>query len=91
MKIKAGMAEKDDIKFAVAQMDASIIEVPGRARDMVQHLQNIFPDMNVVLMTRDKRDSPIFYGRPDVVNGLGDAVLENVEWKEYEVAADSSE
>jgi hypothetical protein len=34
-------------------------------------------------MTRDKRGTPIFYGRPDIVNGLGDAVLQDVEWREY--------
>jgi hypothetical protein len=42
-------------------------------------------------MARDKRGSPIFYGRPDIVNGLGDAVLYNVEWKDYEVDTDSQQ
>jgi hypothetical protein len=91
VKITAGMAEKDGIKFAVAQMDSSIVDVPGRARDMVQSLQTVFPNVNIVLMTRDKRNSPVFYGRPDVVNGLGDAALTDVLWKEYEVDTTSQE
>ena len=85
MKFKGGFAEKDGVKFAVAQMDSSIVDVPGRAMDMIPRLKTLFPDMNIVLMTRNKKGSPIFYGRPDIVNGLGDAVLSDVEWKEYEV------
>ncbi len=83
MKVTVGIAEKGGVTFAVARMDTSIIDVPGRARDMIAHLKKIFPDKPAVLMTRDKRGSPIFYGRPDIVNGLGDAVLQNVEWREY--------
>jgi len=85
VKFKGGFAEKDGVKFAVAQMDSSIVDVPGRAMDMIPRLKTLFPDMNIVLMTRNKKGSPIFYGRPDIVNGLGDAVLSDVEWKEYEV------
>lgn len=85
MKFKGGFAEKDGVKFAVAQMDSSIVDVPGRAMDMIPRLKTLFPDMNIVLMTRNKKGSPIFYGRPDIVNGLGDAVLSDVEWKEYEL------
>ena len=85
MKFKGGFAEKDGVKFAVAQMDSSIVDVPGRAMDMIPRLKTLFPDMNIVLMTRNKKGSPIFYGRPDIVNGLGDTALSDVEWKEYEV------
>jgi len=85
VKITAGLSEKEGIKFAIAQMDAGMVEVPGRARDMVLRLQKIFPDMNIVLMARNKKGSPIFYGRPDVVDGLGYAVLGDVGWQEYDV------
>jgi len=85
VKFKGGFAEKDGVKFAVAQMDSSIVDVPGRAMDVIPRLKTLFPDMNIVLMTRNKKGSPIFYGRPDIVNGLGDAALSDVEWKEYEL------
>jgi hypothetical protein len=83
MKITACIAEKEGVTFAVAQMDISMVDMPGRARDMIASLKEIFPDKPAVLMTRDKRGTPIFYGRPDIVNGLGDAVLQDVEWREY--------
>jgi len=85
VKFKGGFAEKDGVKFAVAQMDSSIVDVPGKAMDMIPRLKTLFPDMNIVLMTRNKKGSPIFYGRPDIVNGLGDTALSDVEWKEYEL------
>ena len=85
MKFKGGFGEKDGVKFAVAQMDSSIVDVPGRAMDMIPRLKTLFPDINIVLMTRNKKGSPIFYGRPDIVNGLGDTALSDVEWKEYEL------
>ena len=85
MKFKGGIAEKEGITFAVAQFGNDILDVPGRARDLIPRLQTIFPDMNIVLMTRGKHGAPIFYGRPDVVNGLGDTVLRDVEWKEYKL------
>ena len=86
MKFKGGIAEKEGVKFAVAQVGNDILDVPGRARDLIPRLQMLFPNMNIVLMTRGKHNAPIFYGRPDVVNGLGDAALRDVEWKEYELA-----
>ena len=64
-----------------------MVDVPGRARDRLVQLQQIFPNMNIILMARNKKGVPTFYGRPDVVNGLGDAALSGVEWKEYDVEA----
>jgi len=83
VKFKGGIAEKEGITFAVVQVGRDVLDVPGRARDLIPQLQEIFPDMNVVLMTRGKHNAPIFYGRPDIVNGLGDVALRHVEWKQY--------
>ena len=85
MKFKGGIAEKEGIKFAIVQVDKDTMHVPGRAMDTVESLKSIYPNMNIVLMTRDKKGSPIFFGRPDIVNGLSDAVLEDVEWKEVTI------
>ena len=85
MKFKGGIAEKDGIKFAVVQVDKDTMHVPGKAMDTIEALKDIFPNMNIVLMTRDKKGAPIFYGRPDIVNGLGDAALRDVEWKDHTI------
>jgi hypothetical protein len=79
------MAEKEGKKFAVVQVDKDTMHVPGRAIDTIESLKEIFPKMVIVLMTRDKKGSPIFYGRPDIVNGLGDDALKDVEWKDVTV------
>jgi hypothetical protein len=79
------MAEKDGTKFAIVQVDKDTMHVPGRAIDTIEALKSTFPNMNIVLMTRDKKGSPIFYGRPDIVNGLGDASLAEVEWRDVTV------
>lgn len=85
MKFKGGIAEKDGVRFAVIQVDKDTMHIPGRAMDTVEQLKSIFPNMNIVLMTRDKKGSPIFFGRPDIVNGLGDASFKEVEWQDYTV------
>jgi len=85
VKFKGGITEKEGTKFAIVQVDKDSMHVPGRATDTVESLKSIFPNMNIVLMTRDKKGSPIFYGRPDIVNGLGDAALQDVEWKDVTI------
>ena len=85
MKLQCAVTEKEGIKFAVAQVDGDTMHVPGRAIDTIEALKTIFPKMNIVLMTRNKQGAPIFYGRPDIVNGLGDAVLEGAQWEEYSI------
>lgn len=83
MKFKTTVIEKDGITVAVALVNRDVFEVDGRARDVQPKLQAMFPDMPVVMMTRNKKDVPVFFGRPDLVNGMGDAVLEDAEWTEY--------
>jgi hypothetical protein len=83
VKFKGAVTEKNGVKFAIAQVDKDTMHVPGRARDTIEALKGLFPEMNVVIMTRDKKGSPIFYGRPDIVNGLGDDALKDAEWKDY--------
>jgi len=85
VNFKGGIAEKEGVTFAVVQVGRDVLDVPGRARDLMPQLQTIFPNMNIVLMTRGKHNAPIFYGRPDIVNGLGDVALRHVEWKEYTI------
>jgi hypothetical protein len=91
MKIKAGFSEKNGTRFAIAQLDISMVDVPGRAIDAITRLKKTFPDTNIILMARDKKGSPIFYGRPDIVNGLGDAALADVEWSDYDLDLPASE
>ena len=85
MKLQCAVTEKEGTKFAIAQVDKDTMHVPGRAVDTVEALKNIFPNMNIVLMTRNKQGAPIFYGRPDIVNGLGDSALEGAQWEEHTI------
>jgi hypothetical protein len=85
VKLKGGITEKNGTRFAIVQVDSDTMHVPGRAIDTVEKLKAVFPKTNIVLMTRDKHQSPIFFGRPDIVNGLGDAALKDVQWQEYTI------
>ena len=84
MKLKyvAGKMEKAGITFIVVQVNSDVFDAPGRAMHTMNALKPEYPDMAIVLMSRNKKGVPVFYGRPDLVNGLGDEALKDVEWTE---------
>lgn len=78
----AGRMEKKGVTFTVVQVNSEVFDVPGRAMDTMNALRPEYPDMAIVLMSRNKKGVPVFFGRPDLVNGLGDAALRDVKWTE---------
>lgn len=74
--------EKAGITFTVVQVNSDVFDEPGRAMHTMNALKPEYSDMAIVLMSRNKKDVPVFFGRPDLVNGLGDTALKDVEWTE---------
>ena len=93
MKLKylAGMTQKAGITFAVVQVNKNVLDIPGRAMDTMTALKPEFPDMAIVLVARNNKGIPVFFGRPDIVNGLGEEALRDVEWSERTLEAPDRE
>jgi hypothetical protein len=41
--------------------------------------------MPIVLVARNSKGKLFFFGRPDIVDGMGEVTLHEAEWKEYTV------
>jgi hypothetical protein len=83
MKFEGAVIEDQGRKFAVVKVTKDIFEVTGRARDRMMAVQQVFPNMPVVLMSKEPESAPNFYGRPDIVRFMMTTPLDGIRWEEY--------
>ncbi len=83
MKVQGAFIEKEGLTVAVVKVDKDVLDVPGRARDFIKPLQSVFPSMPIVLVARDSKGKLFFFGRPDIVDRMGEVTLRDAEWKQY--------
>lgn len=83
MKFEGALIDKEGLTLAIVKVDKDVLDVPGRARDVITSLQSVFPNMPIVLVARDSKGKLFFFGRPDIVNHLGEVTLRDAEWKQY--------
>lgn len=83
MKLQGAIVKQKSVTFAVVKVDKDVLDVAGRARDIIPRLQPVFPQMSVVLVAHDSEGTPKFYGRPDIVQKMSSFELTSVEWKEF--------
>ena len=85
MKFQGTVIEHQGIRFALVLVGEDVLEVPGRARDTIPHLQSVFQDMSIVLMARNRQGTPTYFGRPDIIAKMDDISMRGLEWKDYSV------
>ncbi|RJP69887.1 MAG: hypothetical protein C4532_10155 [Candidatus Abyssobacteria bacterium SURF_17] len=85
MKYSAALVQKGELTVVLVQVDKDVLDVPGRARDALKPLQSVFPNMPIVFVARNSKGKLFFFGRPDIVDGMGEVTLHDAEWKEYTV------
>ncbi len=87
MKIQAAKVDKEGREVVLVKVDKDVIDVPGRARDFITVLRELFPNMAIILVARNTKGKLFFFGRPDIVDQMGEVTVRNAEWSEYTVEA----
>ena len=80
-KIKEGR-----VSFAIAIVHPNVLSDEAAPDEMIAEYQGtVFRGIPVVLMARDARGIPTYYGRADIVRSLARVDLGKIPWMEYTV------
>ena len=85
MKIHGAVIIEQGVTFAIVVVKQSVTNYTSRIIRTRQQLQYFFPNMPIILMSQDKKGTPHFYGRRDIVEFLKSIRLDQIPWKEYHI------
>ena len=85
MKIHGAVIIEQGVTFAIVAVKQSVTNYTSRIIRTRQQLQYFFPNMPIILMSQDKKGTPHYYGRRDIVEFLKSIRLEQIPWKEYHI------
>lgn len=85
MKIHGAVILEQGVTFAIVVVKQSVTNYTSRIIRTRQQLQYFFPNMPIILMSQDKKGTPHFYGRRDIVEFLKSIRLDQIPWKEYHI------
>ncbi len=85
MKIHGAVILEQGVTFAIVVVKQSVTNYTSRIIRTRQQLQYFFPNMPIILMSQDKKGTPHFYGRRDIVEFLKTVRLDQIPWKEYHI------
>ena len=83
MKFQGAVIKEQGLTFAVIIVKKSVIDKPSPAPPAIQSFQPLFPGIPVILMARDFRRRPIYYGRRNISRFLASVPIQAIPWKEY--------
>lgn len=85
MNIYGAVIIEQGVTFAVVSVRSSVTMYTTRMIQVRQELSAFFPNMPIILMSRDAEGTPHYYGRKDIVDFLKTIRPEQIPWKTYHV------
>ncbi|MEQ8153682.1 MAG: hypothetical protein ABRQ25_02135 [Clostridiaceae bacterium] len=70
MRIDGTIIKEEGVTFAVVEVHPKNMRNHIDANEEKRKVAKFFPDMPIVLMSKESEDVPTYYGRPDIVNVL---------------------
>lgn len=86
IKLQGTVLHNGLTNVAVVVVQKYVIDNSFEANKTTTFLQELFPEMPIVLLAQDYRGVPVYYGRMDLVNWLSNIPPENLKWYEYTFA-----
>jgi hypothetical protein len=87
MKGHVALVREQDTRFAVVVVRPSVMSGLRTERDdAVRAFTDEF-GVPAVLMMRDSRGTPTYYGRQDLVRALANVCLDQLPWREFTMRA----
>jgi hypothetical protein len=87
MKGHVALVQEQDVRFAVVVVRPSVISGLKSERDDAVRAFSAEFGVPAVLMVHGSGGSPIYYGRPDLVEALADVRAEQLPWREFTMRA----
>jgi hypothetical protein len=87
MKGHVALVHERGVTFAVVVVRPSVISGLKRERDDAVRAYSAEFGVPAVLMIQNSRGTPIYYGRPDLMERLADVRAEQLPWREFTMQA----
>ena len=87
MKGQVALVREHDLTFAVVAVRPSVISGPKRERDETVRAFSDQLGVPAVLMVQGSRGTPIYDGRPDLVQLLANVCIEQLPWRDFTMRA----
>lgn len=86
MKFEGAIISEGDVTFAVITVKPDVLNNSHQSSELIYSFQSqIFQGMAVILMSKDSRGRPSYYGRMGIVKFMSKVPLRAVEWKQFDV------
>ena len=83
MTFHAAVVRDRGVTFAVVSVRRNVIDSPAEAGEAIAAFSPYFPGLPVVLMARDYRGTPTYYGRRDIARFLAGVPLGAIPWRRH--------
>lgn len=83
MTIHGAVIIEQGVTFAVIAVKQSVTMYTYRMVQTRRELMQFFPNMPIILMSRDAEGNPHYYGRKDIVEFLNSIRVDQIPWKQY--------
>lgn len=83
MKIYGAVIIEQGVTFAIVSVKPEVTRYTVRLVKTRNELSRFFPNMPIILMSRDQNGNPHYYGRKDIVAFLQSIRVDQIPWKEY--------
>jgi len=84
MRVQGAVIREQGQTFTVVIVKPPVIQNRSEAADAIRSFTPVFR-VPVVLMARDGRGRPTFYGRSDIARFMSSVPLSAIPWREYTI------
>lgn len=86
MTFEGALIREQNVTFAVVIVKRHVVQSDSAARDAIVTFASAFPGVPVVLMARDSRGVPTYYGRRDIARFMASVPVHAVPWKRFTIS-----
>jgi len=83
MKIKGAIVKEQGVKFAIVNVQRSILQSRQEQKKICQKFDPLFGGIPVVFMSQDSKGIATYVGRKDIVDFLSNVDSRRINWREF--------
>lgn len=84
-QLDGAILQVQDVKVAIVLVKRHVIENRAEAKEARNAYSYVFPGMPIVLAGQDSVESPIYYGKKEIVELLAKVNYRKIPWKHYTI------
>lgn len=87
MHFDGALVKEQGVTFGIVIVKSHVLNIPGERDEMVSVGHAVFGPVPIVLMKQDRRGTPTYWGRDDIVRCLARVDPRRIPWKRYTLSA----